>query len=178
MGSGMHYHWHGGKMQNLFGKYGFIPNPGMRNCFYRKEADNEWIMMIKIPDDYENSTLYADEYLPGGLYAVASSFVEDLDDTFVLLRDWINKSEHYELDTHTKGKMHRIEMIEEILPWDIANKLNRYQQDVFIPVKIKEEKETRKNGRITRNCEDRPTNEGYPARKDHPGRHSAAGKMH
>jgi len=61
---------------------------------------------------------------------VASSFMEDMDDTFILLRDWINKSEDVELN---KGA----EMIEEILPWDIALKLNRYQQDVFIPIKMR-----------------------------------------
>lgn len=37
-------------------------------------------------------------------------------------------------------------MIEEILPWDIANKLNRYQQDVFSPIRLKDEKELMNNG--------------------------------
>lgn len=136
----------GGKMQNLFVEFGFTPSPGLRNCFYRKELNDEWIMLIKIPSDYENTTVYAEDNLLGGLYAVASSFVEDLDDTFVLLKNWISKSDHYRLDVDTEGKMQRIEMIEEILPWDIANKLNRYQQDVFIPIQIKTEKEQNQNG--------------------------------
>lgn len=33
------------------------------------------------------------------------------------------------------------QMIEELIPWDIANRLNRYQQDIFIPIKSKEGKE-------------------------------------
>lgn len=127
----------GDKMQNMFAKYGFVPNPGLRNCFLRKEQDNEWIMLIKIPSDYENATMYADEKLTGGLYAVASSFVDDIDDTLFLLKDWINKSDHYQLDADVDGKIRRNEMIEEILPWDIANKLNRYQQDVFVPIRIR-----------------------------------------
>ena len=103
-------------------------------------------MLIEIPSDYENTTMYADDNLTGGLYAVASSFVEDMDNTFILLKDWINKDDHYALDADTKGKMRRDEMIEEILPWDVANKLNRYQQDVFVPIRIKDDKESIKNG--------------------------------
>lgn len=128
----------GGNMQTLFIQFGFTPNPGLRNCFYRKEENDEWIMLMKIPHDYDNTTDYMDEQFPGGLFAMASSFMEDMDDTFILLKEWINKSDNYELDADTAG-MQRNEMIEEILPWDIANKLNRYQQDIFIPIRIKEE---------------------------------------
>lgn len=134
------------KMQSLFAKYGFTPSPGLRNCFYRKELSGEWIMLIKIPSDYENATDYADEKFTGGLFAIASSFMEDMDDTLNLLKDWVNKSDHYELDVNAEGELQRYEMIEEILPWDIANKLNRYQQDIFIPIQIKNEKEKKENG--------------------------------
>lgn len=126
-----------GKMQSLFVKFGFTPSPGLRNCFFRKEPSGEWIMLIKIPNDYENTTEYVDEKFAGGLFAIASSFMEDMDDTLILLRNWINMSEDYELDVNAKGEFQRYEMIEEILPWDIANKLNRYQQDIFIPIQIK-----------------------------------------
>jgi DNA-binding transcriptional MerR regulator len=135
-----------GKMQSLFVKYGFTPSPGLRNCFYRKEPNGEWIMLIKIPSDYENSTEYTDENFTSGLFAIASSFMEDMDDTFILLKDWVNKRDHYELDANVEGELQRYEMIEEILPWDIANKLNRYQQDIFIPIKIKNEKRQKENG--------------------------------
>ena len=136
----------GNKMQNLFVKFGFTPGPGLRNCFYRKESNGEWIMLIKIPNDYENTTEYIDEEFTGGLFAIASSFMEDMDDTLIMLKDWVNKSDHYMLDVNVEGEMQRYEMIEEILPWDIANKLNRYQQDIFIPIQIKNEKEKRENG--------------------------------
>lgn len=72
------------RMQTLFEQYGFIPSPGLRNCFYRKEASGEWIMLIKIPNDYENTTEYTDEKFTGRLFAVATSFMEDMDDTFIL----------------------------------------------------------------------------------------------
>ena len=121
----------GDKMQNLFKDYGFTPVPGMRDCFMRNEPGDEWIMLMKIPGDYENVTVYADEILPGGLYAVAATFFESIDDTFSLLRDWIKNSEDFMLD------FQRQEMIEEILPWDIVKKLNKYQQDIFIPIQIK-----------------------------------------
>ena len=129
----------GGNMQNLFSEYGFLPDPGLRNCFYRKEPSDEWIMLMKVPDNFENTNEYIVEFFPGGLFVVACTFMEDLDDTFILLRDWVKSSEQYEIDTDEEGKICRNEMIEEILPWDIANKFNRYQQDVFIPIKFKQE---------------------------------------
>ena len=121
----------GDKMQNLFVRFGFTPSPGLRNCFYRKELNDEWIMQIAVPDDYKNATEYLDERLKGGLYAMTSSFMEDMDDTIILLRDWVNRSSDFVIDSR------RPEMLEEILPWDIASKLNRYQQDIFIPIQTK-----------------------------------------
>lgn len=118
-------------MQNLFSNYGFVPVPGMRDCFMRKESGDEWVMLMKVYDDYENETVYADETLPGGLYAIAATFFESMDDTFILLREWVNNSGDFDLDKN------RPEMIEEILPWDIANRFSRYQQDVFIPIRLK-----------------------------------------
>jgi hypothetical protein len=121
----------GEKMQNLFAEYGFIPTPGMRDCFMHHESGGEWVMLMKIPDSYENETVYADEILQGGLYAVTDTFFESMDDTFILLREWVKNSDDFELDTQ------RTEMLEEILPWDITEKLNRFQQDIFIPIQIK-----------------------------------------
>jgi len=131
--------------ENLFAKYGFMPEPGMRNCFFRKEPNGEWIMLMKIPRDYENATAYLDEDFPGGLYAIATSFMTDMDDTFILLRNWVNRSDNYAFDADSQGKLLRDEMIEEILPWDIVGKFNRYQQDVFVPIKIKNEVESEVN---------------------------------
>ncbi|MCL2057814.1 MAG: MerR family transcriptional regulator [Oscillospiraceae bacterium] len=126
-------------MQNLFAAYGFISNPGFRDCFFRKEPNDEWTMLIHIPDDYDNITEYADEDFSGGLFAIASSFMDDMIDIFILLKDWINESDFYELDADAGGKLRCDEMIEEVLPWDIVEKFGRYQQDVFIPIKIKQE---------------------------------------
>jgi len=119
------------KMENLFTIHGFTPTPGLRDCFMRKEPNDEYIMLIKIPDDYKNETPYMEENLPGGLYAVVSTFFENFDDAFVLLRQWIASSNDFQPDTS------RQEIIEEILPWDIVRKLNKFQQDIFIPIKIK-----------------------------------------
>lgn len=134
------------KMETLFVKFGLTPSPGLRNCFYRKEPSGEWIMLFKIPNDYENTTEYVDEKFTGGLFAIASSFMEDMDDTFILLKDWVKKSAHYGFDTAEEGEYQRYEMIEEILPWDIAHRLNRYQQDIFIPIKTKNGKGKLDNG--------------------------------
>ena len=125
--------WQDG-MQNLFAGYGFVSHPGHRDCFFRKEPNGEWTMLAKIPAGYENTTEYADEDFAGGLFAVASSFFEDMDDTFILLKEWVSKSEHYTLGTG-------MEMIEEIMPWDIVDQFGKYQQDVFIPIRIQEEEE-------------------------------------
>jgi len=121
----------GDKMQNLFVPYGFEPTPGLRDCFMRKEPGDEWVMLIKIPDDYENETIFSDEILPGGLYAIASTFFETLDETFELLRNWANTNSDFELDTK------RPEMLEEIMPWDLVRELNKWQQDIFIPLQEK-----------------------------------------
>ena len=32
-------------------------------------------------------------------------------------------------------------MIEEIMPWDIVDKFNRYQQDIFVPIRIKNDQQ-------------------------------------
>ena len=119
------------KMQNLFSCYGFEPKPSFHNCFLRKKGNDEWIMMIEIPPNYENQTPYKDEVFNGGLYATASCFMDDIDITFTLLREWVDKNDDFEIRSG-------IEMIEEILPWDIAVKLSRFQQDVYLPIKIKE----------------------------------------
>ena len=132
-------------MQNLFAAYGFMSNPGFRDCFFRKEHNDEWTELIMIPSDYDNMTEYADESFAGGLFAVASSFMDDMNDIFILLKDWVDKSDYYELDTNADGKLRCSEMIEEILPWDIVDRFGRYQQDVFIPIRIKTEKEPDKN---------------------------------
>ena len=121
--------WQDG-MQNLFAGYGFVSSPGFHDCFFRKSPGDVWIMLMKLPRGYENATPYMDETLPGGLFAVASAFFEDMDDTFLLLRDWVNKSGEYALDTG------RDEMIEEILPWDIVDQFGRYQQDAFVPIRL------------------------------------------
>jgi len=118
------------KMENLFTEYGFTPTPGLRDCFMRKEPNDEYIMLIKISHDYVNETPYVEEVQPGGLYAVASTYFENFDDAFVLLRQWIANSDDFEPDTS------RPEIIEEILPWDIVRKINRFQQDIFIPIRI------------------------------------------
>jgi len=118
--------------ENLFAEYGFLSEPGLRNCFFRKEANGDWVMLMKIPPDYKNETAYISEDFPGGLYAVATSFMADMDDTFALLRDWVGKSEVYAPDTA------REEMLEEILPWEIVERFKQYQQDVFIPIRMEE----------------------------------------
>ncbi|MCL2884017.1 MAG: MerR family transcriptional regulator [Oscillospiraceae bacterium] len=123
--------------EKVFEKYGFMPDPGWRNCFFRKEASGEWVMLMKIPREYKNATEYIDEDFPGGLYAITTSFMADMDDAFLLLRDYISGSDDYELEADAEGKLRRDEMIEEILPWDIVSQFNRYQQDVFVPIRIK-----------------------------------------
>ncbi len=118
----------GESMQNLFADYGLLSTPGMRDCFMRKEPGDEWVMLMRIPDDYKNETDYADEILPGGLYAVASTFFESMDDTLVLLREWVQSSDDFARD------IERTELLEEILPWDIARNIGKFQQDLFIPI--------------------------------------------
>jgi hypothetical protein len=46
-----------------------------------------------------------------------------------LIREWVKGSSDFQLDNE------RPEMLEEILPWDLVKKLDRWQQDIFIPIK-------------------------------------------
>ena len=128
------------KMENLFAGYGFVPTPGMRDCFMRNEPGDVWIMLIKIPDEYKNETVYKDEIIPGGFYAYTSTSFENLDKTFILLREWASSNDDFIPDKE------RSEMLEEILPWDLVRKFNRYEQDIFVPIKNKNEKEQQNNG--------------------------------
>lgn len=128
----------GDNMQQLFAEYGIKPVPGLRNSFFIRKSNNEWIMAAKVADDFINITPYIDSFFDEGMYAVASSFMEDMDETFVLLREFIIKSENFEPDIGKNGELNRDEMIEEVLPWDIAQKLNRYQQDIFLPIRTKQ----------------------------------------
>lgn len=127
----------GDSMENLFIDYGIIPTPGLRDCFFLRKPNDIWLMAAKIPGDFINATPYTDTQLKGGLYAVASSFMEDMDETFVLLREWVAGSTHYELDVIDDSTLRRDEMVEELMPWDIARAQNRFQQDVFIPIRQK-----------------------------------------
>ncbi len=85
----------GESMQNLFADYGLLPTPGMRDCFMRKEVGDEWVMLMAVPASYANETDYVDETLPGGLYAVAATFFESMDDTLALLREWVQDSSDF-----------------------------------------------------------------------------------
>jgi hypothetical protein len=127
----------GDKIQNLFAEYGIIPTPGLRECFFLKISGGDWLMCARIPEDFDNKTPYTEQTFAGSLFAVASSFMESMDDTFVLLRRWIADSGDYQLDMNDKAALRCNEMIEEIMPWDLANMFGRYQQDVFIPIRMK-----------------------------------------
>jgi len=117
---------------------GLTPAPGLRNCFLRKEENGEWLMFIQIPNGYDNNSPYMDETFPGGLYAITNAYFEDMDERTQMLKDWIAKSEDFQLDADEAGTLQRVEMIEEIMPWDLAAKLGKYQQDIFVPIKLRE----------------------------------------
>ena len=119
-------------LPNPFKEYGFVPRPAFHNFFFQQEDCGNWIVMIKIPLDYENETPYMDRHFEGGLYAASSSFMDDMAETFELLRDWVAQSDTFE---GRDGK----EVAEEVVPRDIAAKLGMYQYDMYVPIKMKEE---------------------------------------
>ena len=121
-------------LPNPFKEYGFVPRPAFHNFFFQQEDCGQWIVMIKIPLDYENETPYMDKHFEGGLYAASSSFMDDMADTFGLLRDWVAQSDTFE---GRDGK----EVAEEIAPRDIAAKLGLYQYDMYVPIKMKKEEQ-------------------------------------
>lgn len=120
---------------DVFEYHGVMANPGMRDSFYVKKNNDVWILMTRIDDDFDNVTPYKDMIFSGGLFAVTTSFIEYFNDQSNQLIKYINESDLYDIDYDTNGKWRCDLMIEEILPHDISQKLNRYQQDIFIPVK-------------------------------------------
>ena len=128
-------------MQNMFTAYGFLPTPGMRDCFYRRLAADEWLMMGRIPDDFVNTTPFADELLAAGLYAVTTADTDDMEERFALLHDWINKSRHFAVDTMADGRGRCPDMFEELTPWDIAMITGSFRQDLYVPVRLQKERQ-------------------------------------
>lgn len=121
---------------NVFLEYGVRSNPGLRDSFYVKKENGVWILMTKIDNDFENITPYKDITFNGGLFAVTTSYMEYFTDKSNQLIKYINKTDLYDIDCNENGKWRCDLMVEEILPHDISQRLNKYQQDIFIPVKI------------------------------------------
>ena len=61
-------------------------------------------MLMNILYDYENSTAHIDEDFPGGLLTIASFFMADMDDTYILVRDWINRSDNMSSTSMRKAR--------------------------------------------------------------------------
>jgi len=122
-----------------FESFNIRPTPGLRDCFYIRKPNDLWVLIAKISDDFNNDTPYCDSVFEGGLFALASSYMEEMDTVSGLLKTWLNESPTYKIDTDECGNWRCHEMIEEILPLDISRKLKRYQQDIFIPIKLRPE---------------------------------------
>ena len=119
---------------DVFLTYGVKANPGLRDSYYVKKNNDVWILMTKIDNDFENITPYKDITFNGGLFGVTTSYIEHLTDKSNQLIKYINESDLYDIDCDTNKKWRCKLMIEEILPHDISQKLDRYQQDIFIPI--------------------------------------------
>lgn len=120
-------------------EYGIRTYPGTRDAFYQRINGDTWMFMARVPEDYVNRTVYAEAWFPGGLFVAARSFFEDFDERWGLLNEWIEQSEFWEADRDENGDLRWPAMMEELYPWDLSRRLERYQQDLFLPIRWKEE---------------------------------------
>lgn len=112
-------------------------NPGMRTSFmFENKKKKGYELIAAIPDDLIETGIYDVKIFEGGLFAVTSAYVEEIFDKYNLLINWINESEHFELDTFN-GEFKQEPMGEMITPEDISQKFQIEQQDIYVPIRLK-----------------------------------------
>lgn len=121
-----------------FAQYGVEAQPGMRQGFYIQLEGGEWAYCARVEDSFINRTPYLEGALPGGLYAVALSYIDEFPQVFSLLREWVEKSDAFVMDRDAQGRLARMELLEEMYPWDVVERLGRYQQNLYVPIRWKE----------------------------------------
>ncbi len=105
--------------------------PGSHTMFEQQSGD-EQIMIVKISNDFENISLFADHVFMGGLFAAASVYVdEDIHLSFRNILKSFDDNKYYEIDYTYDGTLRNEPLIETIIsPDELRQKI-----DIFVPIK-------------------------------------------
>ena len=107
-------------------------NPGAHEQFEYQDDENYSVIMLSLPDNYENSSEFCDKRFDGGMFAVASIYAdEDIEAFYRAMIRYFDGSPFYEIDYLHNGKPRNETLIETIISPDSTREL----WDIFIPIK-------------------------------------------
>lgn len=111
---------------------------GMRQgfMFYSKEK-NGYELIMSIPDSSTEAGDYEIKEFQGGLFAVSTAYMHEIMDKYNQIIHWVKASEQFGIDQY-EGKFKQEPMGEIITPEDIGQKFNVEQQDIYIPIRVKD----------------------------------------
>ncbi len=94
---------------------------------------------MAIPDDFTNTDCYETRIFDEGIYAVTSAYMHEIEERMNQLIKWVENSDIYELDKYN-GEFKQEPMSEIITPWEIVERFNIEQQDLFVQIRLRENK--------------------------------------
>ncbi|MCQ1529965.1 MerR family transcriptional regulator [Lutispora saccharofermentans] len=92
--------------------------------------------LIKKPINFTNTFNWEEYEFPGGLYLVFSAWLPEMMDKYQQVLKWLEHSTLYKLDEKAEAEG-RYVMGHIITPFELREKLNNEQQDVFVPICLK-----------------------------------------
>lgn len=105
--------------------------PGSHEMFELQTSSGEAII-LRIPDDYQNTGCYADYVFPGGLYAAANAYAdEDLGQILKSLVHGFDNNRLYQIDYGSNGELRHPVMLEELISPDEKRELIC----IYVPLK-------------------------------------------
>lgn len=109
--------------------------PGSHTFFEQQSSESNYecqIMIVKIPYEFINGSPFIDNIFEGGLFAVASAYVdENINLSFRTIINAFDDNKYYEIDYLHDGQLRDKPLIEAIIsPDELREKI-----DIFVPVK-------------------------------------------
>lgn len=98
---------------------GIIPGaPGNHEMFEFQSSSGD-AAILRIADNYKNSSKYSDYIFPGGLYACANAYAdEDLNNKLQMIIKSFDKNSFYQIDYSNNGELRHPVLIEELISPD------------------------------------------------------------
>ncbi len=110
---------------------------GMREAFmFNNPEKGCYVMIVRIPESFGDIGPFGCYTFPGGLFAVTSAYVYEINERMGQLEEWLQNNDRYELEV-IDGKARHPYMGEVITPWDLVEQFGEEQQDLFVPIRVK-----------------------------------------